>query len=44
MLEVIEEHQAIVTALAALAARDSEAAAVAAEAHILSFRNALLWG
>lgn len=41
MLEVIAEHQAII---AALAARDSAAAAVAAQAHILSFRNALLRG
>ncbi|MNF16098.1 FCD domain protein [compost metagenome] len=39
MREVIEEHRAII---AALAAQDSDAAANAAEAHILSFRSALL--
>jgi DNA-binding GntR family transcriptional regulator len=36
---VIEEHRAII---AALAAQDDAAAANAAEAHILSFRSALL--
>jgi DNA-binding GntR family transcriptional regulator len=41
MQEVIAEHQAII---AALAAQDSEAAVLAAEAHILSFRGALLRG
>ncbi|WP_413731038.1 GntR family transcriptional regulator [Sodalis sp. RH22] len=41
MLEVIEEHQAIIVALAA---QDGEAAALAAEAHIISFRGALLRG
>ncbi|CAI1914858.1 Uncharacterized HTH-type transcriptional regulator ydfH [Serratia marcescens] len=39
MREVIDEHQAII---AALAAQDSAAAAEAAQAHILSFRTALL--
>ena len=39
MREVIDEHQAII---AALAAQDSAAAAAAAQAHILSFRSALL--
>ncbi len=39
MREVIEEHRAII---AALAAQDDDAAANAAEAHILSFRSALL--
>jgi DNA-binding GntR family transcriptional regulator len=39
MREVIEEHQAII---AALAAQDDDAAANAAQAHILSFRSALL--
>lgn len=37
--EVIEEHRAII---AALASRDGNAAANAAQAHILSFRSALL--
>jgi DNA-binding GntR family transcriptional regulator len=41
MQEVIEEHRAIISALAA---RDAQAAADAAEGHILSFRNALLRG
>lgn len=39
MREVIDEHRAII---AALAAQDSAAAAEAAQAHILSFRTALL--
>ena len=39
MREVIDEHRAII---AALAAQDSAAAAEAAQAHILSFRSALL--
>ncbi|MDP8840713.1 GntR family transcriptional regulator [Serratia marcescens] len=39
MREVIDEHRAII---AALAAQDSAAAAEAAQAHILSFRRALL--
>lgn len=39
MREVIDEHRAII---AALAAQDSAAAAAAAQAHILSFRSALL--
>ncbi|WP_338570334.1 GntR family transcriptional regulator [Erwinia billingiae] len=39
MQEVIEEHRAIISALAA---RDGQAAANAAEVHILSFRHALL--
>ncbi|OPJ92251.1 GntR family transcriptional regulator [Serratia marcescens] len=39
MREVIDEHRAII---AALAAQDSTAAAEAAQAHILSFRTALL--
>ncbi|RJK64812.1 GntR family transcriptional regulator [Serratia marcescens] len=39
MREVIDEHRAII---AALAAQDSVAAAEAAQAHILSFRSALL--
>ncbi len=39
MQEVIEEHQAIICALAA---QDAQAAGHAAEVHILSFRNALL--
>jgi DNA-binding GntR family transcriptional regulator len=41
MQEVIEEHRAIISALAA---RDAQAAADAAEGHILSFHNALLRG
>lgn len=39
--EVVAEHQEIINALMAL---DAEAAASAAEVHILSFRNALLRG
>ncbi|MGQ8818119.1 GntR family transcriptional regulator [Serratia sp. NA_13] len=39
MREVIEEHRAIISALAA---QDDDAAANAAEAHIMSFRSALL--
>lgn len=39
MREVIDEHRAII---AALAAQDSAAAAEAAQAHIMSFRTALL--
>ena len=39
MREVIDEHRAII---AALAAQDSAAAAAAAQAHIPSFRSALL--
>ncbi|HGM5490407.1 TPA: GntR family transcriptional regulator [Serratia fonticola] len=39
MQEVIDEHRAIISALAA---QDSDAAASAAQAHILSFRSALL--
>ncbi len=39
MQEVIEEHRAMI---GALAARDGQAAAEAAEVHILSFRHALL--
>jgi len=41
MQEVIEEHRAIINALAA---QDAQAAADAAEVHILSFRHALLRG
>jgi len=41
MQEVIEEHRAIINALAA---QDAQAAADAAEGHILSFRHALLRG
>ena len=41
MQEVIEEHRAIISALAA---QNAQAAAEAAEVHILSFRNALLRG
>lgn len=41
MQEVIEEHRAIIHALAV---QDAQAAADAAEIHILSFRNALLRG
>jgi len=41
MQEVIEEHQAIINALAE---QDAQAAADAAEVHILSFRHALLRG
>ncbi|MEG3134261.1 GntR family transcriptional regulator [Rouxiella sp. T17] len=41
MQEVIEEHRAIINALAV---QDAKAAAEAAEIHILSFRNALLRG
>lgn len=41
MLEVIEEHRAIISALDA---QDQQAAATAAEVHILSFRDALLRG
>ena len=41
MQEVIEEHRAIINALAV---QDAQAAAEAAEIHILSFRNALLRG
>ncbi len=41
MQEVIEEHRAIINALAA---QDAHSAAAAAEVHILSFRNALLRG
>ncbi|EIC83486.1 GntR family transcriptional regulator [Serratia sp. M24T3] len=41
MQEVIEEHRAIISALAA---QDARSAAAAAEVHILSFRNALLRG
>ncbi|MBU9843610.1 GntR family transcriptional regulator [Rahnella sp. FRB 231] len=40
-MEVIEEHRAIITALES---EDSQAAATAAETHILSFRDALLRG
>jgi DNA-binding GntR family transcriptional regulator len=41
MVEVIEEHRAIISALET---QDTQAAAAAAEAHILSFRDALLRG
>lgn len=41
MQEVIQEHRAIIRALAA---QDAQSAAAAAEVHILSFRNALLRG